>query len=334
MIQKCNENILVYVQCHKRSVHPASLQMIGEAYRLVKRRGKGGIVHAVAIGECAQEIREQLRGQPISMLYFYDAADMFDSVAYEQLLVECIHEVQPSVLLLAGTPEGRSLAPRIAVAFKTGLTADCTELDMDDEGSLIQIRPAFGGDVMARILTPFARPQIATVRPNVMKETECLTQDPPPWIYHVKNKLKTGITLVRTEPLLMQQSLADQRLLVVAGRGVQKKGDLEMLRELAELLHGALACTRALVEKGFLGADCQIGLSGNTVSPEYMITCGVSGSIQFMAGMKMTRNIIAINNDENANIFRFAHYPVCGDLYEVVPELISLVKEKKDEICI
>ena len=137
---------------------------------------------------------------------------------------------------------------------------------------------------------------------------------------------------MKSIPVEAQEDITKQKVLVVAGRGVKKKEDLAMLRELAGLLGGKMASSRALVEKGWTKAAEQIGLSGNTVSPEYMITCGVSGTVQFMAGMRNTKNIIAINTDANARIFDIAHYPVCADLYDIVPELIQRLKKGRSEI--
>lgn len=142
-------------------------------------------------------------------------------------------------------------------------------------------------------------------------------------------KTRKEIEVISSKAEAVEKGIADEKILVVAGRGVKKKEDLDMLRELAELLGGTLASSRALVEKGWMLPKEQIGLSGNTVSPDYMITCGVSGTVQFMAGMKHTKNIIAINEDQEARIFEIAHYPIVGDLYKIVPELIRIVKERR-----
>ena len=319
--------ILVYVECYKGKVHPVSLELIGEARRLVAQSGDK--IYAVAIGQELEKVREQLEGYLIEKVFLYESSDEYLPVLYEKIMTECIQMIHPSIVLIGGTQEGRALAPRIAVTFETGLTADCTSLDMDEEGNLIQTRPAFGGNVMASILTKECRPQFATVRPGVMEKI--IKTDGKRTMFFIK-KIEMTDPFLEIENIMENKGetgIADQQLLVVAGRGVKKKEDLEMLRELAELLGGKLASSRALVEKGWMSPSEQIGLSGNTVSPQYMITCGVSGTVQFMAGMKTTKNIIAINSDPEARIFEIAHYPVCADLYEVIPELITRMKDRK-----
>jgi len=193
----------------------------------------------------------------------------------------------------------------------------------------VQSRPAFGGNIMADIVTQFTRPQFATVRPGVMQKAEKDHRIVTEYITEKIEKTRKEIEVISSKAEAVEKGIADEKILVVAGRGVKKKEDLDMLRELAELLGGTLASSRALVEKGWMLPKEQIGLSGNTVSPDYMITCGVSGTVQFMAGMKHTKNIIAINEDPKARIFEIAHYPIVGDLYEIVPELIRIVKERR-----
>ena len=324
--------ILVYIECRQGRIHPVGRELIGEAGRLAAKLG--GNVMAVAVGSSLETVPEQLSDCPLTRLYLYETEDEYTPVTYKNIMTDCIHDVKPSVVLIGGTYEGRALAPRLAVACKSGLTADCTSLDIDGEGNLVQIRPAFGGNVMASIVTRFTRPQFATVRPGVMDvwrgeadgETEIIWRTVPSadrsfYIKDIKEKEASG-------------SITDAKLLVVAGRGVKKKEDLEMLRELAALLGGKLASSRALVEKGWMPPESQIGLSGSTVRPEYMITCGVSGTVQFMAGMRHTKNIIAVNTDPDARIFEIAHYPICGDLYEIVPEMIAKLKARKgDDAC-
>lgn len=321
--------ILVYIECRKGKVHPVGRELIGEAARLAERLKMP--VYAAAIGSSLEEIPRQLEGCPIKRLYLYEAQDEYSPLAYEKILAGCIREIKPSIVLIGGTYEGRALAPRLAVAFETGLTADCTSLEIDEEGNLVQIRPAFGGNVMASIVTRYTRPQFATVRPGVMEPLRIEGLPLPEIIKRTANEAQDAFQILDVEEAKGTDSIVDARILVVAGRGVRKKEDLRMLEELAGLLGGRLASSRALVEKGWMPAKCQIGLSGNTVSPQYMITCGVSGTVQFMAGMKQARNIIAINTDPDARIFEIAHYPVLGDLYEIVPEMISRLKEKKGD---
>ena len=319
--------ILVYVECYRRRIRPVSLELIGKARTLAALSGEK--IFAVAVGEQADRIRGLLEGLLLEKVFLYEAPDEYTPVLYEQILTDCISRLRPSVVLIGGTHEGRALAPRLAVRFRTGLTADCTALDMDGRGNLIQTRPAFGGNVMASILTARQRPQFATVRPGVMESVRPSAGGRTEFYIRKWQGEDPCVSIEKVTELIQKDGITAQEILVAAGRGVKKREDLEMLRELAHLLGGELACSRALVEKGWMDPSRQIGLSGNTVSPKCLITCGVSGTVQFMAGMKTAKNIIAINNDPGAGIFGIAHYPVCADLYEVVPELIGSLRKEK-----
>lgn len=319
--------ILVYLECYKGKLHTSSEELIGEAVRLAEISGDS--IYAAGIGQDMDMIREALEGYPVKKVYLYESEDEYESPLYTQIMVQCIEEVKPAIVLVGGTYEGRSLAPGLAVRFRTGLTADCTGLAINEEGNLVQSRPAFGGNIMADIVTQFSRPQFATVRPGVMQKVEKDYRVVTEYVKKTIKKESKEIEIISSRTEKAEKGITEEKILVVAGRGVKKKEDLDMLRELADLLGGRLASSRALVEKGWMLPKEQIGLSGNTVSPEYMITCGVSGTVQFMAGMKNTKNIIAINEDPGARIFEIAHYPIVGDLYEIVPELIKIVKERR-----
>ena len=286
--------ILVYLECYKGHIHKAGIELIGEAYRLSRQTREE--VYVLGIGEDMKRIQEELTGYPIECAYLYETEDEYTPLWYEEIAAECIRRLKPAIVLIGGTLEGRSLAPRLAVAFRTGLTADCTALSIAEDGGLIQTRPAFGGNVMASIVTPERRQQFATVRPGVVEAIEKNNLKDTAYIRKtVQNKNIDIIRVLKSIPVEAQEDITKQKVLVVAGRGVKKK-------------------------------------EGNTVSPEYMITCGVSGTVQFMAGMRNTKNIIAINTDANARIFDIAHYPVCADLYDIVPELIQRLKKGRSEI--
>ena len=255
----------------------------------------------------------------------------FSIETYTTAFEQFIHDVKPTAILVGATPVGRQLAPRVAARFRTGLTADCTILDMHENTDLVQIRPAFGGNIMAEILTPNSRPQLATVRYKVMDaperseeaKGEIVPFDVP------TEKLGSRVTVIGMKKKPKEKSIEMADVLVVAGRGVKKKEDLSLLRELADALGGELACTRPLVEAGWLDAKHQIGLSGRTVRPKLIITCGVSGAIQFVAGMNHSDTIFAINTDPKASIFKAANYAVIGDLYEIVPQLLAGIRAGK-----
>lgn len=329
MTQGQKENwsgILIYLEVQQNNLHPVGLELIGKAIAMLQNRKEK--INGIIIGENLEKLQNQLNGLPLEQVFFYSVSGGFQADIYEEALEDCISKIQPSVVLIGGTLEGRSLAPRAAVHFHTGLTADCTELILRDSMELLQIRPAFGGNLMAGIVTRDTRPQFATVRPNVMLPISSVPGIKPK-IQKTEWKTKKAKFPIIIRKKVGQAGITEQKILVVAGRGVRKKEDLAMMEEFAYLIGGTLASSRALVEKGFFDAEKQIGLSGNTVRPEYMITCGVSGTVQFMAGMRQTKNIIAINTDPNAKIFDVAHYPICGDLYEIIPQLIKKMKEKK-----
>ena len=319
--------ILVYVECRKGNVRPVSLELIGKARELAAMSGDK--VYAAGAGAELEQVRSALEGYLLEKVFLYDAPDEYTPVLYEHIMADCIRQLRPSVVLIGGTHEGRALAPRLAVEFRTGLTADCTSLDIDENGNLLQTRPAFGGNVMASILTAHRRPQFATVRPGIMDGLRPSAGKKTEFYIRKWQDADCCVSVEQVTEQLQCDGIVTQDILVAAGRGVKKKEDLEMLRDLAQLLGGGLACSRALVEKGWMDPSRQIGLSGNTVSPQWLITCGVSGTVQFMAGMKTAKNIIAINSDPGAGIFGIAHYPVCGDLYEVVPELIRRLRKEK-----
>jgi electron transfer flavoprotein alpha subunit len=249
------------------------------------------------------------------------------SAPYTRVLAEMIGIHRPSVLLLGATPLGRDLAPRLSRRLDLGLTADCTELAIDPQDhSLLQTRPAFGGNVMATIVTPRARPQMATVRPGVMALGPHRQGATAQVLRHAVH-LQEGDLLPRLLASRAQGQkavdLAAARVIVAAGRGCGGSKGLELLSRLAEGLGGEVGGTRVAVEEGWLAASRQIGQTGVSVRPELYIACGVSGAIQHRAGCLGARYIVAINRDRRAPIFQVADYALVGDLFKVVPALLA-----------
>lgn len=319
------KGILVCLEWKGTDFHPVSYELLGEARRLSRISREP--VYAVGVGRKIHEGAGLLRHCGAQKVILCETSMICQSESYADLYEHYIRELMPSSVLVGGTLEGRALAPRLAVRFRTGLTADCTRLEMTGEGGLVQIRPAFGGNLMARIVTENSRPQFATVRSGVMEREEDSLEESQ--VCLDTNQQARGTLKVHTEEILKPEGkITEAKILVVAGRGVKRREDLEPLSMLARKLGGQLASSRALVEKGWTKPSQQIGLSGNTVSPDYMITFGVSGTVQFMAGMKSTRHILAVNTDPEARIFQIAHDPICADLYEVVPRLIQLIDQK------
>ena len=313
------------------ALHPVGLELLGKARELAAKIDHP--VQAVVIGAHAGAAADELLAHGADEVYIYEdpAFEHFRIEPYANALEDFICAAHPSSVLVGGTANGRSLAPRVAARFRTGLTADCTVLDMSPSTDLDQIRPAYGGNIMAHINTPRHRPQFATVRYKIFP----IPQKAEPRGRIVRRTLPAEKLLSKIEILgctakPAEKGIEEAEALVVCGRGVKRPEDIAMLRELAALLGGEVASTRAVVEAGWLDAKRQIGLSGRTVKPKLIITCGVSGAIQFVAGMNGAETIVAINSDPKASIFKVAHVGLVGDLYEIVPELIARIKAKKE----
>ena len=313
------------------ALHPVGLELLGKARELAAKTGHP--VQAVVIGARTGHAVERLLACGADEVYVYEdpAFEHFRIEPYANALEDFINEVHPSSVLVGGTVNGRSLAPRVAARFRTGLTADCTVLDMSPSTDLDQIRPAYGGNIMAHINTPRHRPQFATVRYKIFSA-------PPKCEPHGRvvqrslpaEKLLSRIEILSRTPKSAEKGIEEAEVLVVCGRGVRRAEDIALLKELASLLGGEIASTRAVVEAGWIDAKRQIGLSGRTVKPKLIVTCGVSGAIQFVAGMNGSETIVAINSDPKASIFKVAHIGLVGDLYTIVPELIARIKAKKE----
>ena len=312
-------------------LHPVALELLGKARELAAKINHP--VLALAIGSGTDSAVEKLLAYGADEVHVYDDPELrhFRIEPYANVLEDFINETHPSSVLVGGTVNGRSLAPRVAARFRTGLTADCTVLDMSPTTDLDQIRPAYGGNIMAHINTPRHRPQFATVRYKIFAVPP--KGDPHGKVVRhavPKDRLGSLIEVLERRRKDAEKGIENEEVLVVCGRGVKKPEDIAMLEELAKLLGGKVASTRAVVEQGWLDAKRQIGLSGRTVKPKLIITCGVSGAIQFVAGMNGSKTIVAVNTDPKASIFKVAHVGIVGDLYRVVPELIVRLKAKKE----
>ena len=320
--------IAVYVDHVNGKIHPVTYELIGKARELAAKINQP--VYAIFLGEGINQKAQEILHYGVEKVYVCDKKELraFNIENYTTAFAAFINKVKPAAILVGATPVGRQLAPRVAAHFHTGLTADCTILDIHENTDLVQIRPAFGGNIMAEILTPNHRPQMATVRYKIMdapkRNDEIFGSIEPLELDTSKFTSKVEVLSVTEKPKEIGIENAD--VLVVAGRGLKKKEDLKLIRELAEILNGDFACTRPLAESGWLEPKRQIGLSGRTVRSKLIITCGVSGSVQFVAGMEHSEKIFAINSDPKASIFKVANYAVVGDLYEIIPKLIEKIK--------
>jgi len=322
----------VYVDHVDGDIHPVTYELIGKARELAGKINHP--VYAVFVGNNISHKAEELLHYGVDKVFVYDEEELkyFRIEPYTAAFEDFIKKVKPTALLVGATTIGRSLAPRIAARFKTGLTADCTILDIKENTDLIQIRPAFGGNIMAQIVTPNSRPQLATVRYKVMtapKRSEEIKGEIVSCNIN-KEKLKSGITALEIKKKISEVGISDAEVIVAAGRGIKSEKDLDMVKELAKVLNAEFACTRPLIEAGWVDAKRQIGLSGRTVRPRLIIACGISGAVQFTAWMNNSEYIFAINTDEKAPIFKVAHYGVVGNMYEIIPQLLEKIKMDKE----
>ncbi|MDA3955125.1 electron transfer flavoprotein subunit alpha/FixB family protein [Oceanispirochaeta sp.] len=328
------KGIAVYIDQVEGEVHPVSFELIGKARELAAK--VNAPVYALCMGSGIASMARQTLLYGVDKVFVYDQKELehFRIEPYTAVFEDFINEVKPSVCLVGGTTVGRSLAPRTAARFRTGLTADCTFLDIKENTDLDQIRPAFGGNIMAHIHTPAHRPQFATVRYKIFSAPEALLESEVRGVVEERQlpveKLSSRIEVLEVKPKVLDVGIEEAEVIVVAGRGVKKQEDLKMLEELASSLGGQLAATRSLIEAGWADPRKQIGLSGRTVKPRLIITCGVSGAIQFVAGMNSSELIIAINTDAAAPIMKVAHIALEGDLYEILPFLLEDIKSRAD----
>jgi len=320
--------VAVYIEIEDGIIHPVSLELIGKARELAEESGMP--VLAVAIGSGIKNCVQELKYYGVDKVCCYDNESLAFLLPepYTSVIEDFILAEKPSVLLMGATTWGRSLAPRVAARMKTGLTADCTKLEIKPNSDLVQIRPAFGGNVMAQIVTPNHRPQLATVRYRVFAAPERMSEATGDIVFKtVKDSLfKSGVEVLEQHRKEQQASISDAEIIVAVGRGVKSQRDIVLFEEFAKLIGGRLACSRPLAEAGWVEQSCQVGLSGRTVKPRLFIALGISGAVQFKAGMENSDYIISINQDENAPIFQISNIAAVGDIYEIVAKLSEKLK--------
>ena len=321
--------ICVYADCDEGEIHPVTYELIGKAKELAQKVNYK--VYCLFIG--SPEKAKELLYYGVDEVFVYNNPLLkdFRIEPYTAAFENFINKVKPSVILVGATPVGRQLAPRVAARFETGLTADCTVLDIEDNTDLVQIRPAFGGNIMAQISTPAHRPQMATVRYKVMNTPERNDKSSGKIIICDIDEtlLRSGVEVLSVEKKEKAKTIESAEVIVAVGRGIKTCEDLALVKRLADLLGAELACTRPLAENGWVEARRQIGLSGRTVRPKLIIACGISGAVQFTAGMNRSERIFAINKDQHAPIFKTAHYGVVGDIYEIVPRMITMLEGRE-----
>ena len=327
------KGILVFCDHFHGKIHNVTFELLGKARELAAVTGQK--VMALMIGSGIAEKAEELFCYGADEVYVYDHEKLNDFLVepYTNVFYSFIREIRPSSILVGATNVGRSLAPRVAARLKTGLTADCTSLEMTKDTDLVQIRPAFGGNIMARIMTPNNRPQFCTVRYKIFSKPERSECRKAVHLMKVTpDMLKSGEEILDVEMKPEDVDISEAEIIVQCGRGVKSRADLAMVQEFANLIGARMACTRPLVENNWFDAKHQIGLSGRTVKPKLLVCVGVSGAVQTVAGMKGSDLIVAINSDPEAPIFDVAHYGFVGDLYEIIPMLIERIKGGRADV--
>lgn len=289
-----NQRIAILLERNERGLHPAAAELYGLAMRLT----------------AAENI----------VAFMADAAASYPAAAFAKSLFVATREAAAALLLISATPFGKQLAPYLAVHFETGLSADCTDFCWTQDGKLRQIRPAFDGAALAWVLTEDSLPRIATVRPGAFKALPIPeTLRPLP----LMPQALPGLTAGKRRPLPPSDDLGRADRVIAIGGGLTKKEDVALFAAIAERYHAVLACSRALTERGWMPRSRQIGLSGSAVRPAVLVTFGISGSLQFLAGIQQAATVIAVNNDPQAPIFAIAQQSILGDLYEIAPRLLD-----------
>jgi len=326
--------VWVAAECRGRTLAPVSRELLGKARELAE--GLEATVTAVIMGHGVAPLGRELiaYGADRVLVADHPALASFTDEPYGSVLASLAKAERPEIILAGATSMGRSYIPRVATLLETGLTADCTELAVRGEDrALLQTRPAWGGNLLATIVCPGHRPQMATVRPHVMK---AMPPDPDRKGEIVQVTLKEELLRQRVRVLESVKeeaegpNLCEAEVIVTAGRGIEKEQHLAWLLELARLLGGAVGATRAATDAGWLSHRCQIGQTGTTVSPKLYIGCGVSGAIQHIVGMQGSEIVVAINKDPEAPIFDVATYGIVGDVKKVIPLLINRIRKERE----
>ncbi|MFH1238637.1 MAG: electron transfer flavoprotein subunit alpha [bacterium] len=325
------KNVWVFAEQRNNKVEPVAYELLGEGSKLAAKLGQK--LCAVLMGSEVKEAAKDLVAHGADIVYMVEdpALASFQEDPYARVMVRLIQEEKPNIILIGATTIGRSIGPKVATVIETGLTADCTGLEIDPEKKLLlQTRPAFGGNIMATIICPNNRPQMSTVRHKVMKKApkdpahkgEIITKKFDPGFMDSRSKIIKFV-----EEVTKTVNLAEADIIVSGGRGMGGPENFKLIEELANVLGGAVGASRAAVDAGWMPYSHQVGQTGRTVCPKLYIACGISGAIQHLVGMQSSDVIVAINKDSGAPIFKVATYGIEGDLFVVVPELIKEFKK-------
>ena len=335
-----SRGILLYAELTRYNsdgqyVHPVFFELAAKANELSQKLDNAPI-YALLIGahNLVKEFKEGFTENNIDTVYVVEDERLKDysTEYYSKIAVDLVKEIDPEIFIIGATTQGRDLAPRISSALGTGLTADCIELDINEKGQLAATRPTFGGQLMATILCK-NQPQMATVRPKVFKPLKEFIKKDTKFINKKPDidNLGKKVTLIDflKNPEKEDSALEDAEIIVAGGRGMKDLMGFELLKEFASLLNAKVGASRVAVEMGLASHEMQIGQTGKTVTPKIYIACGISGALQHTVGMKDSDKIIAINTDKNAPIFDIADIAIAGDVFEILPELIEMIKKNK-----
>ena len=346
------KNIWVFAEQRQGKLMNVALELVGEGHKLSREISEETKVCAVLVGDKVEHLADELFAYGADSVYLLEdeLLAQYTTDGYTKAMTDAINEYKPEIVLFGATHIGRDLAPRVAARLNTGLTADCTRLDInvanymdyleanttaslnglsrDDESKgLKQTRPAFGGNLMATIITPNTRPQMATVRPGVMAKRE-KEEGAKGEIVRAEVKLSKEdinvevLNVVKAAKELV--SLTDAKIICSGGRGLGNAEGFKLIQEFADKVGGVVGASRAAVDAGWIDQSHQVGQTGTTVKPEIYFACGISGAIQHQAGMQTSKIIVAINKDPECPMMQLADYAIEGDLYKVIPEIMAL----------
>ncbi|MCM0761057.1 MULTISPECIES: electron transfer flavoprotein subunit alpha [Sporomusa] len=327
------KDVWVYIEHADGQARNVGFELLGEGRKLADSMGQK--LAGVIVGDKVEQLVKEVFANGADKVYLVEGKEFakYTTDAYTAVFTDLITDYKPSVILMGATINGRDLGPRVACRVGTGLTADCTDLGIDEQTGLVAwTRPAFGGNIMATILCPEHRPQMGTVRPNVFKR-------PQPDFGRTGEVIRVSSTVkpeaIRTKVIEAVQvctgscNLEESEIIVSGGRGMGKPENFVLIEELAAVLGGAVGASRAVIDAGWKPHPHQVGQTGKTVGPKVYIACGISGAIQHVAGMSSSDTIIAINKDADAPIFKVADYGIVGDVMEVLPALTEEFKKAK-----
>lgn len=349
------KNVWVFAEQRQGKLMNVALELVGEGHKLSREISEDTKVCAILAGDKVEHLAEELYAYGADRVYLLEDELLasYTTDGYAKVMTDAINEYKPEIVLFGATHIGRDLAPRVAARLNTGLTADCTRLDIsvanymdyleanttanlngldreDQSKGLKQTRPAFGGNLMATIVTPNTRPQMATVRPGVMAKGE-KQEGAAGELIRVDVRLKPEDIHVEVMEVVKAAkelvSLTDARIICSGGRGLGSAEGFRLMKEFAEKVGGVVGASRAAVDAGWIDPSHQVGQTGTTVKPEIYFACGISGAIQHQAGMQNSKIIVAINKDPECPMMKLADYAIEGDLKKVIPELITLWDE-------